>query len=371
MAAATFSAAGRRLLCTAAEAAEKIELPVPIAQLRRLASAGRLADIDAALAPLLPSHTVAALFLLSSVGLPDRASALLGTVASPTAAHLNAVLAPLLRRRRLAAHVPSILAAHASVPRDASTDSILAKSLCLTSGTDSALHLLREPSSGAPPSVHLFTALIDSFYKQRLPHRAEELWRAMVQDHGIAPDTAAYNARITYKSANGTVDEVKELIRMMREEAGLAPDVISYNALIRAMARHKRVDEAVEVYRRMEAGKMKGVAPNCATYTPVVAALCAVERWSEAEDVFYAGVKRRKVMDLGTVRMLVLGLKGAGKGRAARRVVVGLRKKFPEQFDGPWRELEEAAGLLASGKEEDDDDEDGANEQPAPTTAMA
>ncbi|RCV42273.1 hypothetical protein SETIT_9G203600v2 [Setaria italica] len=112
MAAATFSAAGRRLLSTAAAAAEKTELPVPIAQLRRLARAGRLADIDAALAPLLPSHTVAALSSLSSVG---------------------------------------------------------------------------------------------------LPHRAEELWRAMVQDHGIAPDAAAYNSRITYKSANGTVDKVREL----------------------------------------------------------------------------------------------------------------------------------------------------------------
>ncbi|CAO2197885.1 unnamed protein product [Urochloa humidicola] len=103
MAAATFSAAGRRLLSTAAATAEKTELPVPIAQLRRLARAGRLDDIDAALAPLIRSHTAAALSALSSVGLPDRASVLLGTVPSPTAAHLNAVVGPLLRRRRLAA----------------------------------------------------------------------------------------------------------------------------------------------------------------------------------------------------------------------------------------------------------------------------
>ncbi|CAN6228779.1 unnamed protein product [Urochloa humidicola] len=53
------AAAGRRLLSTAAAAAEKTKLPVPIAQLRRLAGAGRLADIDAALALPIPSHTVA------------------------------------------------------------------------------------------------------------------------------------------------------------------------------------------------------------------------------------------------------------------------------------------------------------------------
>ncbi|CAN6268481.1 unnamed protein product [Urochloa humidicola] len=80
------AAAGRRLLSTAAAAAEKTKLPFPIAQLRRLAGAGRLADIGAALALPIPSHTVTALSALSSVGLPDRASALLGTVASPTAA---------------------------------------------------------------------------------------------------------------------------------------------------------------------------------------------------------------------------------------------------------------------------------------------
>ncbi|KAF8696914.1 hypothetical protein HU200_036556 [Digitaria exilis] len=363
MAAAIFSTAGRRLLSTAAAAAEKTELPVPMSQLRRLARAGLLADIDATLAPLLPSHAVSAISALSAVGLPDRASALLRTVASPSAEHLNAVIFPLLRRRRLAALVPSILAEHASVPRDAATDSILAKSICLTSGADSALHLLREPPSGAAPSLHLFTALIDSFYKQRLPHRAEELWRAMVEDHGIAPDTAAYNARITYKCANGTVDEVKELIRVMRDEAGLQPDVTSYNALMRALARHNRVDEAVKVYRGVEAGEVPGVAPDCATYSCLVGALCGAGRWSEAEDLFYEGVKRRKLADLGTVRMLVRGLKGAGKGRAARRVVVGLRKKFPDQFDGPWRVLEEAAGLLPG--KEDEVEEDGADEQPA------
>ncbi|XP_039811900.1 pentatricopeptide repeat-containing protein At4g36680, mitochondrial-like [Panicum virgatum] len=242
-----------------------------MAAIRRLARAGSLAEIDATLAPLVPSHTVGALSALSSVGLPERASALFGTIPSPTAAHLNAVLSPLLRRRRLAGLVPSILAAHASIPRDAFTDIIIAKSLCLTSGAYSALHLLREPSSGAPPSLQLFTTLIDCFYKQRLPHRTEELWRAMVQDHGITPDTAAYNVRITYKSANGTVDEVKELIRVMREEAGLQPNVVTYNALMRAMARVKRVDEAVEVYRGLEASE---VAPDCATYTCVVGALC-------------------------------------------------------------------------------------------------
>ncbi|KAL6615586.1 hypothetical protein ACP70R_037856 [Stipagrostis hirtigluma subsp. patula] len=366
MAAAIFFAAGRRLLSTSAAgrrllstaAAERTELPVPLPELRRLAREGRLADIDAALAPHLPCHSVAALSVLSLIGLPDRASALLGTIPSPTAAHLNAVLGPLLRRRRLAALVPSILKAHPSAPRDAITDSILARSLCLTSGADSALHLLREPSSGAGPSLHLFTTLIDSFYKQRQPHRAEELWRAMVHDHGIAPDTAAYNARITYKAANGTVEEAKELIRAMREEAGLRPDAASYNELMRAMARYGRVDELVEVYRRLESGEAEA-APDCATYTRVVGALCCVGRWSEAEDVFYAGVKRWKVADLSTVRILVRGLRDAGKGRAARRVVVGLRKKFPAHFDGPWREqLEEAAGISASGKEEDDESGD-------------
>ena len=53
MAAATFAAC-RRLLSTAAAATEKTELAIPIAQIRRLARAGSLAEIDATLALLVP-----------------------------------------------------------------------------------------------------------------------------------------------------------------------------------------------------------------------------------------------------------------------------------------------------------------------------
>ncbi|KAG8056196.1 hypothetical protein GUJ93_ZPchr0001g30789 [Zizania palustris] len=381
-------ASGRRLLSTAATAGST-EFAVPIAHLRSLARAGRLADIDAALAPLLPSHCVAVLSSLSAMGLPDRASSILGTIRSPTAAHLNALLAPLLRRHRLARLVPSILAAHPSVPRNAITDSIHAKALCLISGADSATHLLRKESR---PSIQLYTTIIDSYYKQRQPHRAEELWRAMVNDHGIVPDAAAYNVRITYKSTNGTVEEVKELIRAMREDAKLMPDIVSYNALMRAMSRHGKVGEVLKVYKSLqeEDGKEEGdqvekkvvkrstsaaaaagkFAPDCATYTCVVSALCKAGRWSEADDVFYEAVKRRKVPDLGTVRTLVRGLKEAGKGRAARRVVVGLQKKFPDRFDGPWKELEEAAGLTdAAGKDGGDDGEQKDDEEQPPAAA--
>jgi pentatricopeptide repeat protein len=227
-----------------------------------------------------------------------------------------------------------------------------------------------------PPSLHLYTAIIDSFYKQKEPHRAEELWRDMVDEHGIAPDAAAYNVRITYKSTTGTVEEVQELIRAMREEAGLRPDVVSYNGLIRVLGRHKRVDEALEVYRGLQEKEgAEGIAeakstPDCATYTGMMRVLCNSERWSEAEDVFYEGVQRRKLADLGAVRKLVEGLHKAGKGRAARRVVVGLRKKFPDQFNGPWKELEQAAGLTpgASNQEEEVEEDE---QQPAKTAAAA
>jgi pentatricopeptide repeat protein len=151
----------------------------------------------------------------------------------------------------------------------------------------------------------------------------------MVKDHDITAPAAAHNARITYKSMNDTVEEVEGLIHTMREDAGLRLDVVTYNTLMRAMARHGRVDDALEVYRRLKKGEEARVVPECATYTCVVSALCGLGRWSEAEDVFYEGLKRRKVSDLGIVLQLVRGLMHAGKRRAARRVVVGLCKKFP------------------------------------------
>ncbi|KAG8044857.1 hypothetical protein GUJ93_ZPchr0008g11382 [Zizania palustris] len=346
--AAVLSASGHRLLSTASTAGST-DLPVPISHLRRLAQAGRLADIDVALAPLLPSQYVVVLSALSAAGPPRPRLRAPQDHTVPTVAHLNALLAPLLRRRRLARLVPYILSAHPSVPRDTITNSIHAKALCLRSGAGSAMHLLQLET---PPSIQVFTTIIDSYYKQCKPHRAEEVWRAMVDDHGIVPDVAAYNVRITYKATNGTVEEVKELIRAMREDAGLVPDIVSYNALMRAMARHRRVDNVLEVYRSLqqEDGDEKGdqvstsaataggkLAPDCTTYTCVVAALCKAGRWSEADDMFYEAVKRRKVPDLGTVLSLVRGLKEVGNGRAARLVVVGLRERFPTASTGRGR----------------------------------
>lgn len=267
--------------------------------------------------------------------------------------------------------MPALLDAHPSAPRDAFTWSILAKSLCITKGADHAVYLLHGEE---PPSLHLYTAIIDSYYKQKKPHRAEEMWREMVEERGIAPDAAAYNVRITYKSATGTVEEVEELIRAMGEESGLRPDVVSYNGLIRVLGRHKRVDEAMEVYRSLQEKGAEGnseakSAPECATYACMVGALCSEGRLSEAEDVFYEGVKRKKVADLGTVRKLVVALKEAGKGRAARRVVVGLRKKFPDQFDGPWKELEKDAGLTPGASNEEEEVEEDEQQQPEKTAA--
>ena len=114
----------------------------------------------------------------------------------------------------------------------------------------------------------------------------------------------------------------------MREEAGLRPDLVSYNALMRAMARHNKVDETVEVYRSLEAGEEADVAPDCATYTCVVGALCGAGRWSEAEDVFYAGVKRRKVTRSQGRWQGASGEAGGGRSaqevpRAVRRAVEG------------------------------------------------
>lgn len=73
------AAASRRLLSNAVVVIDKTEVPVPIAQLRRLARVGLLTDINATLAPLLTSHTITALSALSSVGLPTRATLPLGT----------------------------------------------------------------------------------------------------------------------------------------------------------------------------------------------------------------------------------------------------------------------------------------------------
>lgn len=186
-----------------------------------------------------------------------------------------------------------------------------------------------------------YTTIMDSLYKEGKPEEAELLWKEM-RAKGAAPDVTAYNVRAMYRSVNGMPDDVLGLMEEMKHE-GMGPDIFTYNYLMICYCKHGRVDDAKRVYMELEE---KGCEPNAATYKNLLYALCKTKDFLGGLEVFEDCVKQRRVPDLGSVMMLVKGLMKGSKVRAAKRVVTGLRKKFPEDFVGSWKKLENVVGLI-------------------------
>jgi pentatricopeptide repeat protein len=347
------SVAARHLLRRHLSAATS---PIPqstIATVRRLARKGDAAEINSILSPLVhtsppPSDATLAsvVYLYSYSGMLKEAVDAFTSHPFPSTDSLNSLLTPLNRHSHdLSREIPSLftsLPASKSVSPDKNTYGILINSLCISGGgAEEALPVLKQmEEKNVPVNEVIYTTIIDSFYKENKPERAEDLWKEMCEK-GIVPDVTTYNVRAAYKSTHGRPDDVIQLISEI-EAANLKPDTITYYNLIKAYCENGKLNEAMDVFKGLEE---KDCVPNYATCKYFIIHLCKKGKFDEAQEVFDDGLKRGIVLDLFTVKRLVLGLMKEKKKRAAKRVVTGLRHKFPEGIVGNWKRLEKIVGL--------------------------
>lgn len=76
----------------------------------------------------------------------------------------------------------------------------------------------------------------------------------------------------------------------------------------------------------------KGRLPNYVTCKCSMMGLCKNGNLDGTLRVFNDAMKQNKVSDLGTVRMLVEKLVKGKRMRVSKRVVMGLKKKFSDDF---------------------------------------
>ncbi|XP_028551106.1 pentatricopeptide repeat-containing protein At4g36680, mitochondrial isoform X2 [Dendrobium catenatum] len=327
-------------------------------EIRRLAKFQRFTDIEALLEPRklnLPSDSSSrepylASFIIAyaSAGMLDHAVRTLDELprlgSSRTILSLNALLSACNHSKTLSTRVPDLfsnLSRYHSLSPDKISYGILIKSLCLARDSSKALSVLKEMDNKRIEITAIsYTTIMDSLYKEGKPEEADRLWKEM-RAKGVAPDVAAYNVRAMYWAVNGGPDDVLRLIEEMKAD-GMEPDIFTYNYLMTCYCKHGRVDNAKRVYRELG---QKGCEPNAATYKNLLYSLCKNNDFVGGLEVFEDCVKHRRVPDLGSVMALVKGLMKDSKIRAAKRVVTGLRKKFPEEFSGSWMKLENVVGL--------------------------
>lgn len=330
--------------------------------IRRLARARRFSDIKAVLEPLKKDprasdepFLAAVITSYAAAGMLDHALRTLDEIPSlgapRTALSLNALLSalnhsPLSASRRRVADLFADLTRRLPITPDKVSYGILVKSHCLAGDAKKALAVLKEmEEKKIEVTTVTYTTLLDFFYKKGRPEEAERLWKEM-EKKGCKPDLPAYNVRVMYRAIDGKPQDVIDLIREI-EAAGLKPDTITYNYLMSCYCSHGRFEEAKNVYKGLEE---KGCVPNTATFKNLLASLCIIEDFDGGLEVFMDSVKLHKVPDLGSVKLLVEGLMKKSKVGAAKRVVSGLKKKFPEDFTGDWRKLEKIVGVDVDGE---------------------
>ncbi|CAN6238683.1 unnamed protein product [Urochloa humidicola] len=320
---------------------------------RRLTRSGRSADAEALLSSHLPAsttepHLAAILCSYASANLPEQAvEAFRSTAPSlPTPISpfpFNALLSGFLRCRRHA-RVPvlfSELSEEFSITPNATSYGILVKAYCMTRDDVKAKQVLDQMrEQGISPTTSIYATLIDSMYKQKKTEEAELLWKEMVES-GCKPDAATYNVKAMNYGLHGKPEEVLE-VKMEMEEAGVKPDTITYNVLMTSYCRNGKLEDAKVLYHSLAE---KGCSANAATYKHMLAALCAHGDFDAGLGIAKESLKRNKVPDFKTMKGLVQGLAKGGRVAEAKKIIVEVKQRFPENLLSGWKKLEKELGL--------------------------
>ncbi|XP_004302488.1 PREDICTED: pentatricopeptide repeat-containing protein At4g38150-like [Fragaria vesca subsp. vesca] len=149
--------------------------------------------------------------------------------------------------------------------------------------------------------------MFDALSKDGLTHEALELF-AHIKDKGQMPDVVAHTAVIeAYATAGKPKDVLKVYMRMLA--CGVAPNAYTYSVLIKALAAEERFVGDAKKYVVEMLGK--GIRPNAGTYVAVFEALAGEEKAEEARVLWEEMRGKGFVADEQAVREVLKGRRGA------------------------------------------------------------
>ena len=99
--------------------------------------------------------------------------------------------------------------------------------------------------------------LDEDFGRRQTRHIAEsnELFRSMVEDHGITPDAPVLNALVKVHSEALRLKQAERCMELF-EAHGVEPDRFTYGSMLSMYARSRRVERALELHRDMRAKQL-------------------------------------------------------------------------------------------------------------------
>ncbi|XP_021730582.1 pentatricopeptide repeat-containing protein At1g77405-like [Chenopodium quinoa] len=153
----------------------------------------------------------------------------------------------------------------------------------------SLLQQMELPGFRCPPDTYTYTILISSYCKYALQTGCRKafrrrLWEAnhlfrLMLFKGFVPDIVTYNSLIDGCCKTNRIERALELLEDIIKR-GCLPNRVTYDSFIRYYSVVNEIDKAIEMLRKMQ--ELNHGTPTTSSYTPIIHALCEVQRASEA-----------------------------------------------------------------------------------------
>ncbi|KAK9742702.1 hypothetical protein RND81_03G192200 [Saponaria officinalis] len=244
-----------------------------------------------------------------------------------TVKSLNATLKVLTQARDLEA-ISSFLKeapCEFGVELDVISMNIVVSAFCRMGVLDKAyLVTVEMEKQGIKPDVVTFTTLISAFYKCGRWEIGNGLWNLMVFK-GCFPNVATFNARIQFLVSRGRAWSANDLLLLM-EKLGIPPDEITYNLVIKGFFEAGFLDMAMRVYSALHG---RGCKANLQIYQTMVHYLCKAGHFDSAYNMCKECLKKNWTINVGTICVLLKGLKSVGSVHNAWMIIGLVEKRRP------------------------------------------
>ncbi|CAI8611745.1 unnamed protein product [Vicia faba] len=181
-----------------------------------------------------------------------------------------------------------------------------------------------ENNKGVNPDVVTYTTLISAFYEDDRWEIGNGLWNRMVFK-GCMPNLHTFNVRIQFLITVRRAWDANALMGLMRR-LGVTPDEVTLVLVIKGFFLAGYPQMAMRVFSSLQ---RKGYKTSANIYQTIVHYLCKREDFGQAYTMCEDSMRKNWFPNIGTIFMLLEGLKRFGEIDKARKIVALAESRKP------------------------------------------
>ncbi|CAK8535682.1 unnamed protein product [Lathyrus sativus] len=181
-----------------------------------------------------------------------------------------------------------------------------------------------ENNKGVKPDVVTYTTLISAFYEVKSWEIGNGLWNRMVLK-GCMPNLHTFNVRIQFLVTVRRAWDAKALMGLM-QRVGVMPDEVTLVLVIKGFFLAGYPEMAMRVFSTLN---RKGYKTSANIYQTMIHYLCKREDFVQAYTMCEDSMRKNWFPNVGTIFMLLEGLKRFGEIDKAKEIVVLAESRKP------------------------------------------